>query len=608
MPTYVFDSEVFSNYYLAMFRDIDTGDVRSFEMHPTETFDDNGLLDTPRVAELDRDGLRRLLDAATLITFNGTHYDVPILTLALTGASCADLKAASDRIIKNNLRPWETGIEPLQLDHIDLIEVAPGMVSLKVYGGRLHVRHLQDLPYDPDAEIDAEMREQLRTYCANDLDLTEALYRTLRPQIALREAMSDEYGIDLRSKSDAQIAEAVIRQGVEQTLQRRLERPQVEPCSTFTYTAPAWLAPMLDLVPAVATARFTIEPDGGVAMPAELASLAIRIGQGVYRMGIGGLHSSEKTLAHHADDEHILVDRDVASYYPAIILNCGLRPRHMGLAFSKVYRGLVERRLAAKAAGDKTTADSLKITINGSFGKLGSQYSILYSPQLLIQTTLTGQLALLMLISRLEAAGIRVVSANTDGIVIRCRRAQAWELEAIVWQWEAETGFVTEETAYRSLYARDVNNYVAVKPDGTVKLKGAYAPASIAKSPQGEICVGAVVRQLVAGVPIEQTIRACADVRKFVYLRQVRGGALDQSGAYLGKTVRWYYARGVAGAITYKVNGYRVPGTEGAAPLMTLPDALPADVDFERYIGEAQSILEEIGAVAPVTNQQELFA
>ncbi len=608
MPTHVFDSECYVNYYLAMFRDIDTGEVRSFEMHPAETYDDDGMLDTPRVAALDRDGLRRLLDAATLITFNGTHYDVPILTLALTGASCRELKAASDRIIKNNLRPWETGIEPLQVDHIDLIEVAPGMVSLKVYGGRMHCAKLQDLPYDPDAEIDAAMRAELRTYCANDLDLTEALYRTLRPQIALREAMSAEYGIDLRSKSDAQIAEAVIKQGVEATLQRRLERPQVEPGSAFTYTPPAGLARLPLELDALTTARFTIEPNGSVAMPPELASLAIRIGQGVYRMGIGGLHSSEKTIAHHADDERILVDRDVASYYPAIILNCGLRPRHMGLAFSKTYRSLVERRLAAKAAGDRTVADSLKITINGSFGKFGSQYSILYSPQLLIQTTITGQLALLMLIARLEAAGISVVSANTDGIVIRCRRAQAWELEAIVWQWEAETGFVTEETAYRSLYARDVNNYIAVKPDGSVKLKGAYAQASIAKSPAGEICVGAAVRQLVAGVPIEQTIRACADVRKFVYLRQVRGGASDRTGAWLGKTVRWYYARGVTGAIHYKVNGYRVPATEGAQPLMELPDELPADVDFERYIAEAQSILEEIGAVAPVTNQQELFA
>lgn len=63
---------------------------------------------------------------------------------------------------------------------------------------------------------------------------------------------------------------------------------------------------------------------------------------------------------------------------------------------------------------------TFKIVLNGTFGKLGSKYSFLYSPNLMIQVTITGQLALLMLIEALEAAGISVVSANTDGIVSRC--------------------------------------------------------------------------------------------------------------------------------------------------------------------------------------------
>ena len=47
----------------------------------------------------------------------------------------------------------------------------------------------------------------------------------------------------------------------------------------------------------------------------------------------------------------------------------------------------------AKRTGDKVTNEAMKIMINGSFGKFGSKWSVLYSPDLLIQTTVTGQLA-----------------------------------------------------------------------------------------------------------------------------------------------------------------------------------------------------------------------
>jgi DNA polymerase elongation subunit (family B) len=170
----------------------------------------------------------------------------------------------------------------------------------------------------------------------------------------------------------------------------------------------------------VCSALFVVGEDGTIGMPEQLKELGIAIGDSVYRMGIGGLHSSEQKAIHYATDDTILVDRDVASYYPAIILNTGMYPEQMGPNFLTVYRDIVRQRLDAKKRGDKVAADSLKITINGTFGKLGSPWSTLYAPNLLIQVTVTGQLALLMLIERLELRGIPVVSANTDGLVIKC--------------------------------------------------------------------------------------------------------------------------------------------------------------------------------------------
>jgi DNA polymerase elongation subunit (family B) len=271
----------------------------------------------------------------------------------------------------------------------------------------------------------------------------------------------------------------------------------------------------------------------------------------------------------------------------------------MGPEFLTVYKSIVNRRLAAKHKGDKVTADALKITINGSFGKLGSKWSKLYAPHLLIQTTITGQLALLMLIDDLETyefGGIEVVSANTDGIVIKCRRSRVDQMLSIVAHWEKRTGFATEETRYRALYSRDVNNYVALKADGGAKFKGVYAPAGLQKNPVNEVCNDAVLKWLRHGTSVADTIRACRDIRRFLTIRQVKGGAVDSAGNYLGRAARWYYARGAEGAIRYKINGYTVARSEGTKPCMDLPAEFPDDVDYDWYIREAGEILASVGA------------
>jgi hypothetical protein len=589
-PVVIFDTEVYRDYFLAAFRDHESGAVVELEAHGGQA--------------LDIDALRALLRGRTLVGFNSANFDLPVIAVALAGGDCERIHQAAQALISRGYRGWQFeqawSIKLPRVDHVDLIEVAPGIAGLKTYGGRLHCKRLQDLPIDPQASIGPADRARLREYCRNDLELTDTLYRQLLPQIRLRERMSAEFDLDLRSRSDAQIAESVLTHQVSLLTGKPVVRQAIEPGTSYHYRAPRWVQfRSLDLVDRLAEIeadQFVVQDHGGVSEPPALAGKTVTVGAGVYRLGIGGLHSSETCQAVEADEEHILVDRDVASYYPSIILRLGLAPRAMGPAFLTAYKTIVERRLAAKAAGDKVTADALKITINGSFGKLGSKWSKLYSPDLLIQTTVTGQLALLMLIEDLEAEGIRVVSANTDGIVIRCHRGDVGAMGEVIQRWEQRTGFDTEETPYRAIYSRDVNNYIAIKPDGRAKLKGAYALESLAKNPVNAVAIDAAVRWLVDGTPPGQTVRACTDTRRFVTLRTVKGGAIDQRGQYLGKTVRWYYARGVAGALRYQSNGYTVPRSDGARALMELPAELPADVDHDWYEREALQILADVGA------------
>ena len=585
----VLDIECYTNYFLIAIKSMSNGKVVTFERSSWSDFD--------------VEQLNSVLRKYTIITFNGNRYDLLLLKGAIAGFDAAKLKTISDDIIVNNARAWDTESkyslpQCKYIDHIDLIDVAPGKASLKIYGGRLHSKRMQDLPIEPNAIIKTGERVALTNYCINDLDTTIDLFNKLSSQIDLREKMGTELGMDLRSKSDAQIAESVIKKQIEAIKGTKIYRPDLPDGYSFNYVPPKFIKfnhpELVNALEVFKSEAFTLNEKGDAAEPEKVGKLKVKINQTVYQLGIGGIHSCEKTVNYIAGTDHILVDRDVTSYYPNIILNQRLYPKHIGTEFLTAYKSIVEKRIHAKKTGDKVTDASLKIVINSSFGKFGNRWSALYSPDLLIQTTVTGQLALLMLIEALEGSGIQVVSANTDGIVIYCHKRNQAALFSIIAAWEETTGFNTEETAYTALYSRDINNYVAFKPSGSYKAKGAYADAELSKTPTAQVCVQAVVDFLQLDIPIETTIRSCADTRMFVSVRSVTGGAV-KGDTYLGKAVRWYYAVGETGSIQYKKNGNKVAMTDGARPLMLLPDTPPKDIDYQWYIAKAYAILGDLG-------------
>lgn len=587
----VIDTEVYKDYFLLCAKQLSDGKVRYFELCAD--------------VALDRKAIASMMRSQTTISFNGLNYDLPIITAAMLGWDNQALKRLSDKIIKSGYPSWKVCRDediyiPEVWDHIDLMDVSPGRVSLKIYGGRMHAPKLQDLPIAPEDSIGVSLRSIMREYCINDLDTTERLYRTLEKAIALRAEMSEQYGMDLRSKSDAQIAETVIKSELTNMTGKEYQAPQLAENYTFRYLDPKILkfkTPLLKKVfKAVRSEFFCMGASGSVVMPAWLRNTKIEIGRASYQMGIGGLHSCESAQFIRCAEDEMLCDWDVASYYPNIILQQRLAPKSLGAPFLTVYQSIVERRLAAKKRGDKVVADTLKIAVNGSFGKLGSKYSALYAPDLLIQTTLTGQLALLMLIERLEEVGVRVVSANTDGIVIHHKKHQLDAVQQIMWDWMLDTSYPLECTNYAAIASRDVNNYVAVKHDGTTKGKGCFASGGLQKNPDQVIVYEAVAAYIATGEPIEKTITQCGDITKFCTVRQVKGGA-KWRGELLGKAVRFYLSTSAASdeCIHYNINNNRVPKSAGARPLMQLPDTFPDDVCYRSYLVAAEKLLCEVG-------------
>lgn len=587
MKMWVIDTECYKNFWLMCAKNIHNNQTKVWTI-------DN--LDT----------LKEFMAKEKTIGFNSLKYDLPMIMAAIQCRNESRLKLISDSLIISGKPHWEVmrqysiRQQDWEKNHIDLIEVSPGKVSLKLYGGRLNAPKLQDLPYEPDHILTDIEKDEVIEYCFNDLELTALLFEELSPQLKLRNALSKQYGINLRSKSDAQIAEAIIKKQVEE-LTRYDVRKQMHVAPIVTYTIPSYvefLMPQLqELLSKIKSTEFRINDKGSIQMPDWMVKEKISIGDMQYKLGIGGLHSCEKKRIMRSGDRCSLIDLDVASYYPSIIRNLELAPANMGNHFKTVYQNLIESRLIAKRQGDKTISDTLKIVLNGSFGKFGNKYSALYSPKLLIQTTITGQLLLLMLIEKLFLEYIDVVSANTDGIVVFLNNDNQIAMKSIVEEWEKVTNLSLERTDYKLLASRDVNNYYAIKTDnkGKGKGKGIFTSTALSKNPANTIIYDAVIAFMTKDIPLSETIKNCSDLTKFVTVRTVKGGAI-WNGEYLGKVVRFYKSNLVDNiCIEYKTNGNKVPKSSGVRPCMVLPAIFPCDVDYDYYVAEANKILKEIG-------------
>lgn len=595
------DIELAPNYFLAGFKHFDTQTYFKVEASP-----DNGYF-------IDRELLTAIMFRFKHYGFNIFGYDLPILEAAVKGADITGLRGISNEIIfggKNyygNRSPWNI---------VDLIEVAPLKGGLKLYTARIHAPRIQELHTDFNAPIASpEDAALVCDYNGNDLDCTEQLAGELAPHIALREKISAKYNVDFRSLSDAQFGERILQFEIE-AVGGKIQRPGPEAYigERFFYRPPAYiqfLTPQLqEALEKIARTVVVVDPNGYCECPD--LDIELNIGGRVYAMGLGGLHSQEECQAVVADDLYLIEDNDVTGYYPNLILKNKFASRHLGEIEIIAGEKIVTQRYAAKKGGDMVTADSLKIACNGAwFGKKSDPYSIMYDPSAMLHTTLTGQLSLLMAIEYLTMQGFEVISANTDGIVCRVLRSRYDEFRATFKAWEAHTGLETEATEYSAVYSRDVNNYIAVKPDGKCKTKGVYCErgsalnSPLSKNPEHLVCSEAVQAFLTKGTPVAEFIANCQDIRKFVCIKNVSSPGAHKEGFYLGKVVRWYYAKGERSAIYSVKSGNQVSKSLGARPLMELA-GIPADLDRDWYVKEAVAILHRIGYYQAAKQQRLL--
>lgn len=250
-----------------------------------------------------------------------------------------------------------------------------------------------------------------------------------------------------------------------------------------------------------------------------------------YVIAKGGIHSNEKNRIIIPKPNEILKDSDIGSQYPNAIIKRGLYPLHLGKEWLVNYKITIERRIDFKKKGKDNTkykglAEMLKLALNGGgFGMTNLRTNWQYDPRVTFFCTIGNQFEILMLIEAMELAGIRVVSANTDGILCLYPETLAKKHDEICEWWEKKVGNFEmgklEHTEMLAIYQESVNHYIAVskeKPDKP-KVKGRFATdVWLNKNNSdklGRVERKAIVAYFTKNIPLEETITKCTNIFDF---------------------------------------------------------------------------------------------
>lgn len=471
---------------------------------------------------------------ASTVGYNNMFFDYPVIHYILSTPSCTvdDIYNRAMQIIKSNDRfafnVWESDhiVKQLDLFKIHHFDNAAKSTSLKALEFAMRMHNIEDLPFDVGKQLSSDEIDTLIRYNKHDVKATTQFYTRTLPEIALRQSLSEKYGVNMTNFSDSKIGSTILISELEKVGIQCYERAGGRKVPRQTMRPQIKLADVI--FPYVKFEHPEFE-----RVRRHLASLVISETKGVfkdlhasidgndYHFGTGGLHMSVPSQIVESDDEYQIIDVDVASYYPNLAIMNKMFPAHLGVEFCDIYLSIYEQRKTFSKGTPENAA--LKIALNASFGNSNNQYSPLYDPFYTMQTTINGQLLLCMLVEQLiKVPGLTMVQCNTDGVTYRCPRKYIEHTRSLCRWWEQLTKLELEEALYSRMLIRDVNNYIAEYEGGKVKRKGAYEYNRGWHQNHSELIVPkAVFEHLVNGVDLEEFIRNHKDPFDFCSMAKV---------------------------------------------------------------------------------------
>ncbi len=556
---WVYDLETYVNVFTAAFEHVDAGVKLSFEISPWRN-DSTSLMEF----------LNYLRNTdARLAGYNNIGFDYPILHMFMKmGKSDANTlyqKAAaiigsqndeeSDARWTHQVFPSDrfiTQIDLFKIHHFDNKARATGLKALEF---NMRSKNLSDLPFKVGTELTREQVPVLRKYNAHDVSETVKFYHHTKEMIKFREELSAKYpDQDWLNFNDTKIGKQYFimelekagipcyEYGPEGRKPRQTKRPVIHLKDAIL----PWITfrdPEFNRVLNWFKSQSITETKG------VFKDVTARVDNFEFVFGTGGIHGSVENRIIESDEEFVIVDLDVASYYPNLAIANDFYPEHLSKRFCDIYKHLYEMRKNHKKGSAQNAM--LKLALNGVYGDSNSHFSPFYDPLYTMKITLNGQLLLCLLAEQLmDVQDLEIIQINTDGLTVMLRKSQCDLLTDITLDWQELTRLTLERADYSHMFIRDVNNYIAVKTDGSVKRKGAYEYKTEWHQNASALVVPKVAEQvLVYGKPIRETVENWPDVMDFMMRVKVPRSsylAMEKDGetVQLQNTTRYLVTKG----------------------------------------------------------------
>lgn len=343
-----------------------------------------------------------------------------------------------------------------------------------------------------------------------------------------------------------------------------------------------------------------------------------------YTIATGGLHSQDRPAVLTSTDDYTYIHYDISSFYPSVMVAYNIAPKHLNnnvfvkmvdyfrLTRIKCKHTKDEDGLVVAGVHNKLAAEALKIVINAIYGKFGFEMFFLFDRFAQMQVTINGQLMVMMVVEALELDGIHVVSANTDGIIVKLPKDKEEDFKRITDDWCAQNKLGADSERYKLFVTRDINNYFDIQSNDKVEYKGGLDPKQylkdLKKGYDMPVVAKAVFEYFAHGISVMETLRNHKDILDFcktqnvgkqfevVYQKVEHGKVID---IHSQRHVRFYVS--TKGVIIMKENvnnGQRSVLASGK-PVIILnklddKDICLRNIDYKYYYEEAYKIINPI--------------
>lgn len=623
---YVYDIEVFQNIFHCSVKNTETNDIYKFEISERK----NQLRELVKFfKQVDKyitwgDYYTTNINIPTNIIFcgyNNLHYDNPIINYIIEYEDklmqyniptiCSSIFNLSKTITtssEDNIDAWKHWKYQIWFDTFDILTMLYSnklRVGLKEIQVTMQYPNVQEFVCDWTKPLPLEDFDSMIDYNINDIESTSELLNRCKKDVDLRIAIEDEYGVRVLSKDGVNI-------GMKILTQKYLEKTGLTWWDIKDLRSPMSVIPLKDVIlpfikyDSPILQRVLEDMKNQIVSPGRKGYENKFVFNNLrYSVGVGGIHSVNSPEIIIPRDDEMLIDIDVASLYPSMLIEYEFYPKHLGKEFLEVYKQIKDERIEAKHNGDKVKNETLKLALNGLSGNLQNEHNFCYSPFAVMQIRINGQLLLLMLAEKLTQIGCRIVQANTDGLFVLLKKDVYSKVNSICREWEQLTKLTLEEDRFKAMYQYAINDYFAITEDNKVKEKGMFITAvKLGKGLTPKIIPKAVISFFKDGIPVEDTIKNCTDIRDFLmsektgkqwhveYMNEEQQRTnrfyASTNGGYLWK---WKYSN------DSDIKSYQNMLTASGVTLLNKFDDKPIEerkINYRYYIMEAYKIIRDL--------------